>query len=282
MKSGIGDELHRKGFVSQKQSGYLTLKTQYAGGKISARELSVMQEAADKFGNGELFINMRQGIELPFVAEEKADEAEEFLVARGIKTAAVGKFVLAPVACKGNAVCRSAVIDTSGLAEEFTRRYGGLQMPAKFMTGIAGCPNDCVKVARNDLGIIGTMKPEWNASSCVYCRRCMRVCRPGAIQMEKKLMNFEIDADSCKKCGKCVNVCPVGALSGRLQYKLVFSQNDKPVLFVDGVDAEKLFPLLDRILGFYRENAEIRERLGSFLLRLDEKSRKQLFEKVLS
>lgn len=277
-----GDDLHRKGFVSQKQSGYLTLKTQYAGGKISINEMAAVQEAADKFGNSELFINMRQGIEIPFIKDENAEEARDFLLARGVKTAPVGRFVLTPVACKGSSVCRSAIIDTSGLAEEFTRRYGDLSMTAKFMTGIAGCPNDCVKVARNDLGIIGMMKPEWNASACVYCRRCMRVCRPGAIQMEKKLLKFAIDDASCKKCGKCIKACPVGALTGRLQYRLVFSKNDKPVMFVDNVDEAKLFPLLDTILGFYRENAAEKERLGSFIARLDEESRNELFEKALS
>ena len=48
-------------------------------------------------------------------------------------------------------------------------------------------------------------------TKCTGCRRCERVCPPGAITVEANLAR--VDPDKCLACNKCWHMCPEDAVS---------------------------------------------------------------------
>lgn len=52
-------------------------------------------------------------------------------------------------------------------------------------------------------------RPLLDETKCVNCRRCVRFCKSGCIDLEHK----RIDASRCVVCLNCVDTCPTGALA---------------------------------------------------------------------
>jgi MinD superfamily P-loop ATPase len=58
--------------------------------------------------------------------------------------------------------------------------------------------------------IVNSPVPEVDESRCTYCRKCMDICRFGAIAvMGKKVITFP---ELCHSCGGCTQVCPEKAI----------------------------------------------------------------------
>ncbi|MFH1153927.1 MAG: ATP-binding protein [Pseudomonadota bacterium] len=53
--------------------------------------------------------------------------------------------------------------------------------------------------------------PEIDEAKCTYCKKCMEICRFGAIAVVgKKVVTFP---ELCHSCGGCMAVCPEGAIA---------------------------------------------------------------------
>lgn len=74
---------------------------------------------------------------------------------------------------------------------------------------LKGCPLKCVWCC-NPEGQLGNAEIKFTASLCNACGKCLRVCSPGAIQIETEVI--KIDRGLCTNCGKCIDVCYTGAL----------------------------------------------------------------------
>ncbi len=65
-----------------------------------------------------------------------------------------------------------------------------------------------------------TDRPELDASKCISCMKCFKVCPTGAIEMitvgqndkGRDIKNPKIDSSKCVSCENCVNGCPKSAL----------------------------------------------------------------------
>lgn len=70
-------------------------------------------------------------------------------------------------------------------------------------------------IARGDIGSLGT-PAVIDESRCRGCGDCVKVCRPAAIRLLEKGLDFRIarvDRSQCTGCGACLGVCPTGAIS---------------------------------------------------------------------
>jgi anaerobic sulfite reductase subunit C len=108
--------LKSKGFLPQRQENMVSMRIKATGGRIDAEKLRAIADAAEKYGHGYVHITSRQGIEIPFVKLEEAEEASSELKKQGVLKGSAGKRVRAVVACTGNKICRYGLIDCQQIA----------------------------------------------------------------------------------------------------------------------------------------------------------------------
>lgn len=52
---------------------------------------------------------------------------------------------------------------------------------------------------------------------CVHCGVCTAMCRPRALEIDRKTWLVKFDSEKCVACGLCVKVCPVKAMETQLE-----------------------------------------------------------------
>jgi dissimilatory sulfite reductase (desulfoviridin) alpha/beta subunit len=287
--------LKKGGLMRQVQKNHFSMRLKVIGGQLTAEQLRGISAVAGKYGKGYVHLTSRQGVEIPFIALGDIEAAKEELTRAGVKVGVCGPRVRTITACQGAAVCPSAAIETTALAEELDGRYFGRELPHKFKIGITGCKNNCLKAEENDLGIKGGVFPVWDKEDCTFCGVCAAVCPVGAItvDVEKKSLDFKSPGlnggrdSACVYCGKCVKSCPSAAWSGKGGYILSFGgmfgneikegEQFLPILF----DKDKVFKAADAVIAFYQDNGKPGERLGKALVRAGgDKLKKRLEEAV--
>jgi dissimilatory sulfite reductase (desulfoviridin) alpha/beta subunit len=266
--------LKKGGFMRQVQKDRFSMRLGVVGGQLTSRQLATITGIAQKYGKGYVHLTSRQGIEIPFIALGDIEAVKAELAEGGVMPGVCGPRVRTVTACQGAAVCPSAAIETSGLAEDLSRRYFGRELPHKFKIGVTGCRNNCLKAEENDLGIKGGVLPEWAGEKCGYCGLCEAVCPPRAIAVNRERPELVFRRDACTYCGKCVKSCPDGAWEGKSGYILSFGGmfgndiktgvNLAPIVF----DREKLFRAADAALEFYAANGKPSERFARTIERV--------------
>lgn len=272
-------ELKKGGFMKQKQKGYGSLRLQVVGGNLTAENIRVVSEVAQKYGRGYVHMTSRQGIEIPFIKVEQLAEVKEALAAGGVKTGVCGPRVRTVTACQGSEVCPSGCIDTYTLARELDERYFGRELPHKFKFGVTGCQNNCLKAEENDVGIKGGMEVKYIENACISCGVCVKACRSNALSLvDGKII---LDASKCNNCGRCVKSCPTDAWEGTPGYIVSFGgtfgnsiyKGEELVPLIK--DKEALFRVTDAAIEYFEENAKPSERFRKTLERLGEEGLKE-------
>jgi dissimilatory sulfite reductase (desulfoviridin) alpha/beta subunit len=279
--------LKKGGFMRQIQKDLFSMRLRVIGGQLSAVQVKIIGEVADKYGKGYIHLTSRQGVEIPFIALEDIRTVKEELARGGVNVGVCGPRVRTITACQGSGVCPSAAIETTELAEELDQRYFGQELPHKFKIGITGCKNNCLKAEENDLGIKGGIFPVWNKGTCTFCGLCKAACPEKRIAVDKEKRNLTFDEKGCVYCGKCVKGCPADAWKGKNGYLLSFGGmfgNEireglrlLPLIF----DKARVFRAADTVIRFYREYGKPGERLGKTIARIGvERLKKELEEAV--
>lgn len=185
-------------------------------GKITAKEMATISEAAEKFGNGEVAMTSRLTIEVQSVPFDNIEPMREFLAGYGLETGGTGAKVRPVVSCKGT-TCQYGLIDTFALSEEAHKRfyegYHSVALPHKFKIAVGGCPNNCMKPDLNDVGIVGQKIPTVDLEKCRGCKVC-NVEKNCPIK-HAKVVDGKIrisPAEGCNNCGRCDGKCPFGAV----------------------------------------------------------------------
>jgi dissimilatory sulfite reductase (desulfoviridin) alpha/beta subunit len=266
--------LKKGGFMRQKQKDTFSMRLKVIGGQVNAEHLRKIGEVAEKYGKGYIHLTSRQGIEVPFIRLGDIEAVKKELAGAGVKVGVCGPRVRTVTACQGSEVCPSAAIETSRLAEELDERYFGRELPHKFKIGITGCKNNCLKAEENDLGIKGSIFPEWQRAACTFCGVCEAVCPPGVVRVDKEKQDLSFKKEGCVYCGKCVKSCPANAWAGKNGYVLSFGGmfgNDikeglrlLPIVF----DKDQLFKAADVAIHFYQTHGNGGERMGKTLNRV--------------
>jgi dissimilatory sulfite reductase (desulfoviridin) alpha/beta subunit len=277
--------LKKGGFMRQIQEGKFSMRLKVVGGQLTAGQVQKIGEIAGKYGKGYIHLTSRQGVEVPFIDARDIQAVKSELAAAGVKTGVCGPRVRTITACQGTAVCPSAAIETTGLAEELDQRYFGRELPHKFKIGITGCKNNCLKAEENDLGVKGGVFPEWEETACTWCGLCEAVCPLKAVKLDKEKQELVFEEKSCSYCGKCVKSCPAGAWKGKSGYILSFGGmfgNDIkeglrliPLVF----RKDQVFKAADAAIRFYEANGKASERFAKTIARVGtEELRKQVQE----
>ena len=212
-------KLKKNAFRVTKHRGMTASRIRVPGGFLKAEYLGLIQEIAQKYGNGSVHLTTRQGFEVPGIDMKDMDKVNTLLqpIIEGleINQEKIGKGYSAAgtrniSACIGNNVCPFANYNTTN----FARRIEKAVFPhdLHFKVALTGCPNDCMKVRMHDFGIIGMTEPQFDKNKCVSCGACVKACNKkatGALKGENYRPCRE--HSKCIGCGECVSVCPTGA-----------------------------------------------------------------------
>lgn len=186
-------------------------------GMITAQQMAVLSQAAERFGNGTVTFTVRMTLELPGIPFEQIDAFRAFVGTAGLTTGGTGARVRPIVACKGT-TCVFGLCDTQGMAAALHKRfYEGcydIALPHKFKITVGGCPNNCAKPDLNDIGIVGQRVIPVDAAVCRGCKRCgiAEACPMGAATLVDG--KIAINADRCNHCGRCLGRCPFHLADG--------------------------------------------------------------------
>lgn len=262
-------KLKKNAFRVTKARGFTASRVRVPGGKMDAKYLAMIQEIAEKYGDGTVNITTRQGFEVPGIRFEDIDKVNALLqpiiegleinqVDEGMGYSAAGTRNIS--ACVGNNICPYANYNTTEFAKKIEKAI--FPNDLHFKVALTGCSNDCAKVRLNDFGIIGMTEPQYDMNKCVSCGACVKACTrksTGALTMN----NYKIQRDhkKCIGCGECVIACPTDAWtrSREKYYKLVLlgrtgKKNPRMAKdFIAWVDEESIIKIICNTYNYVKE-----------------------------
>lgn len=204
------------GFLNNKGTDCFNARVITVNGKITAKQASVLAEAAEKYGDGNMAFTTRLTVEVTGIPYENIEAFRSCIAKEGMDTGGTGPLVRPVVSCKGT-TCQYGLYDTFALSrkihERFYLGYRTVKLPHKFKIAAGGCPNNCVKPNLNDLGIIGQRIPEFDHEKCKGCKKCQidKNCPMGAAKVVDGVMVR--DESICNNCGRCIGTCPFQAVN---------------------------------------------------------------------
>ena len=256
--------LKKGGFMRQKQKNNFSLRLQVVGGNLTAENLKIIAETAEKYGEGYVHLTSRQSVEIPFIKLENVDEVKEELAKGDCHPGVCGPRVRTVTACQGSEICPSGNIDSYKIAVELDKRYFARELPHKFKFGVTGCQNNCLKAEENDVGIKGAQIVKWEKEDCIMCGVCEKACRENAIKIQDGTILLE--EEKCSNCGRCVKSCPTDAWKGTPGFQVSFGGtfgnhiSEGKTLIPIVKSEEQLYRVTDAAIQFFDDNAKPGER----------------------
>lgn len=261
--------LKKNAFRVTKERGLTASRVRVPGGHLDARYLSMIQDIAERYGNGSVHMTVRQGFEIPGIRYEDMDKVNELLQpiieGIGINQPERGKGYSASgtrniSACVGNKVCPYACYDTSEFAFKIEKAVFPDDLHVK--VALTGCPNDCAKVRMHDFGIMGMTQPEYRRERCVSCGACVKACKKKSVGA-LSAVNYKVqrNQETCIGCGECVIQCPTRAWvrSEKKYYRLTLlgrSGKKNPRLgedFIKWADEDSILKIITNTYDYVRE-----------------------------
>ena len=259
-------KLKKNAFRVSKVRGIGASRIRVPGGYLNAKVLGMVQEIAEKYGNGYVDLTTRQGFEIEGIRYEDMDEINKKLqpiielleinqTNPGTGYPASGTRNIS--ACIGNNVCPFANFNTAEMAKKIEKAV--FPNDLHFKIACTGCSNDCAKARMHDFGIIGMTMPQYDPDRCISCKACMKGCEQLSVRA-LRMENYKIirDEEKCIGCGVCVTKCPTRAFtrSRKKYYKLTImgrTGKKNPRLgqdFLVWADAENIIRLILNTYAF--------------------------------
>ena len=144
------------GIHPQRQPGYCYVGVAVLRGRLTANQMRVAAELADRYGSGAVRTTSMQNFLIPNVRRESAQALARELEGAGFAIDA-SPFRRGTVACTGSEFCKLALTETKGFArglvESLEQRLPGFDQQLRI--NVTGCPNSCGQHWIADLGIEG-------------------------------------------------------------------------------------------------------------------------------
>ena len=152
------DDVYRDhvGIHAQKQEGYYYAGIAVMRGRMTADQMRVIADLADRYGSGEVRVTVMQNLLILNVRRAHLQALAKEIEQAGMRLHA-SPFWRGTVACTGTEFCKLAFTETKGFArwlvEELEERMPGFEQHLKLH--ITGCPNSCGQHWIADIGIEG-------------------------------------------------------------------------------------------------------------------------------
>src|SRR5271154_851143 len=144
------------GIYRQKQEGYCYVGASVLRGRITAEQMRVAADLADRFASGELRATNMQNLLIVNVPQANAEALAKELDAIGLPVGG-SSFWRGTIACSGMEFCKLAITETKSFArwlvDELEERLPGFDQHLKLH--VTGCPNSCGQHWIADIGIDG-------------------------------------------------------------------------------------------------------------------------------
>ncbi|MDO4560034.1 MAG: sulfite reductase subunit C [bacterium] len=212
-------KLKKNAFRVTKVRGFTASRVRVPGGHLDAKYLGILQDIAERLGDGTVHITSRQGFELPGIPYAKMPEVNALLqpVIEGLEINQTDPGTGYPAAgtrnvtaCVGNRVCPYGCYDTTAFAKRIEKAI--FPNDLHFKVALTGCPNDCAKVRMHDFGIIGMTEPRFEPERCVNCGACVKYCEKKSVKALEQINYRPLrNEEKCVGCGECVINCPTRA-----------------------------------------------------------------------
>jgi sulfite reductase beta subunit-like hemoprotein len=148
----------RRGIYTQRQEGVHMIRTKVPGGLLTSRQMRQLALVADEFAGGKGHLTTRQNMQYHFVPLAQVPDALHKLAdVRMTTREACYNTVRNVTACPLAGVHPHEPFDVQPyarrLAFAFLHRELTDSLPRKFKVAFAGCPEDCIATAINDVGL---------------------------------------------------------------------------------------------------------------------------------
>lgn len=271
MKKEELKSLKLEGYMQQQDKEYFSLRVLTSSGNLNSDQLRCLSDIADRYGREYIGFTTRQCIEIPWIKEESISEVKEMIEEVGLTTGGTGYRVIAIAACKG-ILCKYGLNDSQEIARKLEKKFLGMDLPGKFKIGVTACPNNCVKAPLSDLGFMSQNEPRVEEDLCKGCRICERTCKVDAIEVvnRKAIVNY----DKCISCGQCIKACPLEAMKLGKEGIAIYvgGKFGRELRLGDRVSGffkiEELEDFTEKVINYYKDNADEGERLGQTINRL--------------
>ena len=191
-------KLKKNAFRVSKVRGIGASRIRVPGGYLNAKVLGMVQEIAEKYGNGYVHLTTRQGFEIEGIRYEDMEEINKKLqpiielleinqTNPGTGYPASGTRNIS--ACIGNNVCPFANFNTAEMAKKIEKAV--FPNDLHFKIACTGCSNDCAKARMHDFGIIGMTMPQYDPDRCISCKACMKGCEKLSVRA-LRMENYKI------------------------------------------------------------------------------------------
>src|ERR1035437_3059448 len=148
----------RRGIYSQRQVGVQMIRTKVPGGLLTAQQMRQLGRIADEFAGGKGHLTTRQNMQYHFVPLPQVADLLHLLADVRLTTReACYNTVRNVTACPLAGVHPHEPFDVQPyarrLAFAFLHKELTDNLPRKFKVAFAGCPEDCIASAINDVGL---------------------------------------------------------------------------------------------------------------------------------
>jgi dissimilatory sulfite reductase (desulfoviridin) alpha/beta subunit len=141
----------------------------------------------------------------------------------------------------------------------------------RFRISISGCPNSCSRPQIADIGLAGSVCPEFVPAECSSCGSCAQVCPDSAIWFDGDVPRFALA--ECQGCKACSSICPQECIylsepSVRITVGGKLGRHPHLGEIVgEATEPKGAVAIIDSIVNDYIEWAEPGERFADYWLR---------------
>lgn len=214
-----------RGIILTRDGEHFIERVLSPNGVFTGDQMQAITDAAKKYGSGKVAMTTRLTMEIMDVPFENIEACCDAMYAAGLYVGGTSSLVRPIVACKGS-YCVHGLMDVHPFAErvfnEYYVKWHTVRLPHKFKIGIGGCPNNCVKPAFHDLGIMGQSVPDYDPDLCNACNKCSVIGKcPVKAAYQGEDGTLVIDAEKCTNCGKCIGACNFDSIEEKARgYKI--------------------------------------------------------------